>query len=77
MSEGKTWTEVGHHIFSAEVQQNQLSLLFLALVSEGKTRSVSLMKNVTLQDTLRFETLAPEEVLKQGQKFELANKHAT
>ena len=56
-----------HAALTAQAARSELEALESGIVRD---LVISKMKNMTLQDTLTFETLEPEKVLKRALKFE-------
>ena len=67
MQEQGETLEAFHAALTAQAARSELRTLEDEIVRD---LFISKMKNLTLQDTLTFETLAPEEVLKRAIKFE-------
>ena len=67
MKESGESLEAYHAALTAQAARSELGTLENEIVCD---LFISKMKNMTLQDTLTFETLDPEEVLKRAIKFE-------
>ena len=67
MQESGESLESFHAALTAQAARSELGALENEIVRD---LFISKMKNMTLQDTLTFETLDPEEVLKRAIKFE-------
>ena len=67
MQESGESLEAFHTALTAQAARSELGTLENEIVRD---LFISKMKNITLQDTLTFETLDPEEVLKREIKFE-------
>ena len=70
MQESGESLESFHAALTAQAARSELGALENEIVRD---LFISKMKNMTLQDTLTFETLDPEEVLKRATKFEHSN----
>ena len=67
MQESGASVEAFHAALTAQAARSELGTLESEIV---RVLFISKMKNMTLQDTLTFETLDPEKVLKRAIKFE-------
>ena len=67
MQESGESLEQFHAALTAQAARSELGTLESEIVCD---LFISKMKNMTMQDTLKFETLDPEEVLKRAIKFE-------
>ena len=67
MQESGESLEAFHAALTAQAARSELGTLESEIVRD---LFISKMKNMALQDTLTFETLDPEEVLKRAIKFE-------
>ena len=67
MQESGESLEAFYAALTAQAARSELGTLESEIVRD---LFISKMKNMTLQDTLKFETLDPEEVLKRAIKFE-------
>ena len=70
MQESGESLEAFHAALTAQSARSELGTLEN---ETGRDLFISKIKNMTLQDTLTFETLDPEEVLKRAIKFEHSN----
>ena len=70
MQESGESLESFHAALTAQGARSELGALENEIVRD---LFISKMKNMTLQDTLTFETLDPEEVLKRAKKFEYSS----
>ena len=67
MQESGESLEIFHAALTAQAARSEFGTLESGIVRD---LFISKMKNMTLQDTLIFETLDPDEVLKNAIKFE-------
>ena len=70
MQESGESLEAFHGAWTAEAARSELGTLESEIVRD---LFISKKKNMTLQDTLTFQTLDPEQVLKRAIKFEKVN----